>query len=86
MGNDLIAATHGRGLYQASGGIYVDCNYQGFENGSLTQPYRTITRAKDNIFNYQPIWIRPCNYNERIVFDRRLELRPFGGPVIIGKP
>lgn len=86
MGNDLIAATHGRGLYQASGGTYVDCNYLGFENGSILQPYRTITRAKDNVSNYQIIWIRPCNYNERIVFNKRMELRNFGGGVIIGKP
>ena len=48
MGTDLLASTHGRGLYRASGnpGLFVDCNAVGrFQDGSFTSPYKTITAA-----------------------------------------
>ena len=90
MGNDLVAATHGRGIYRASGGIYVDCNYNGFQLGTFDQPFKTVAAAVNamNSFNltYRPIWIKPCNYNETMTINRRLELRGLGGPAVIGRP
>jgi hypothetical protein len=86
MGADLIAATHGRGLYRASGGVYVDCNYNGIEIGTFNQPFRTVTSAITATTRYRAIWIKPCNYNETITTSKRLELRALGGPVIIGRP
>src|SRR2546430_17453695 len=44
--DELIAVTHGRGIYIASGGIYVDPNFTGVERGTFLEPFRTIPRAK----------------------------------------
>src|SRR5262249_15509523 len=87
--SDLIAVTHGRGIYKASFGIYVDCNYPGEEHGTFTQPYRTITAAINATTAYQTIWIRPCNYNETFTappITKRLEFRSLGGTAAIGRP
>jgi hypothetical protein len=86
LGEDLIAATHGRGLYKASGGIYVDCSYTGNQLGTFDQPYRTLGAAVNAVTNYTPVWLRPCNYNEQITINKRLELRSYGGTVTIGRP
>jgi photosystem II stability/assembly factor-like uncharacterized protein len=83
---ELIAATHGRGLYLASGGVYVDCNYVGFERGTFDQPYRTITAAINASDQFRTIWVRPCNYNEQITTSKRVEFRTLGGTVHIGSP
>ena len=83
---ELIAATHGRGLYSASGGIYVDCNYTGFERGTVAQPYKTVTAAINATDRFRTIWIRPCNYNEQIITNKRVEFRSLGGTSRIGSP
>jgi photosystem II stability/assembly factor-like uncharacterized protein len=80
---DLLTVTHGRGVYRASLGVYVDCNYLGFERGTEAQPYRTITAAINATSRFQTIWIRPCTYNETINTNKRLEMRSTGGLVRI---
>jgi photosystem II stability/assembly factor-like uncharacterized protein len=85
MGENLIAVTHGRGMYRASGGIYVDCNYNGNELGTFDQPYRTVAAAVNALTSYRPIWIKPCSYNEPMTITKRLELRSLGGTVTIGR-
>ncbi len=90
LGGDLIAATHGRGLYRASGGIYVDCNYQGTELGTFEQPYKTIAAAVNAATTYRIIWVKPCNYNEQFLLpnnaiSKRLEIRSLGGTAVIGR-
>lgn len=90
MGGDLIAATHGRGIYRASGGVYVDCNYAGVQFGTFTQPYRTVNFAISALpaNRYTPIWLKPCNYNEQINTvnnpSKRFELRSLGGTARVG--
>ncbi len=91
MGNDLIAATHGRGLYRASGGIYVDCNWNGPFFGTFDQPYRTVTAAVNALppASYRIIWLKPCSYNETFTnppLNKRFELRSLGGTATIGRP
>jgi len=84
---DLIAVTHGRGLYSASFGLYVDCNYFGIERGTETQPYRTITAAINAVNRFQTIWLRPCTYVEALPpISKRLEMRSLGGSAIIRRP
>ncbi len=89
LGANLLAATHGRGIYLASGGIYVDCNYGGFELGSFTQPFRTINAAINAIpaNKHHPIWLKPCTYNESLntTFNanKRFELRNLGGTATV---
>ena len=86
MGGDLIAATHGRGLYRASGGIYVDCNYNGIQLGTLNFPFKTITAALNAATTYRTIWLKPCLYNEPEIINKHVELRSLGGTAVIRKP
>lgn len=89
MGGDLIAATHGRGMYRASGGVYVDCNYTGEQFGTFTQPYRTINTALSFLpfGRHTPVWLKPCTYNEQVntanYTNRRFELRSLGGSATV---
>lgn len=86
MGGDLIAATHGRGLYRASGGTYVDCNYIGTELGTFDQPFKTLTAALNVATTYRTIWLKPCTYTEPAIINKRVELRNLGGTAFITNP
>ncbi len=91
MGGDLVAVTHGRGLYRASGGLYVDCNYNGVQLGTFTQPYKSVAAALSASPTYRLIWLKPCNYNETYFLpnngiNNRVEIRSLGGTAAIGKP
>jgi hypothetical protein len=87
MGTDLLAATHGRGLYRASGtpGLFVDCNAIGrFQDGSFTSPYKTITAAINAASAGEEIWIAPCTYNEPALVNTAVQVHSLpGGPVVI---
>ena len=90
LGGDLIAATHGRGLYRASGGLYVDCNYNGPFAGTFDKPFKTIADAVNAATTYRTIWVKPCSYNERFLLpnnaiNKRLEIRSLGGTAAIGR-
>lgn len=87
MGSNLVAATHGRGIYRASGGIYVDKNSPFFfEFGTSDFPFKTVTQGKNAATKYKAVWIKPGNYNETMTIDNPngLELRALGGTVTIG--
>lgn len=91
FGGDLIAATHGRGLFRASVGNYVDCNYNGVEVGTFAEPFKTIAAALNAATTYRTIWVKPCHYNEKFLLpnnaiSRRVEIRSLGGTAVIGKP
>lgn len=91
LGGDLIAATHGRGIYRASGGVYVDCTWNGPFNGTFAQPFKTITAAVNAVTTYRTIWVKPCNYDETFLLpnnaiSKHLEIRSLGGTALIGKP
>lgn len=86
IGGDLIAATHGRGMYRASGGLYVDCNYNGVQLGTFSQPFKTVNGAINALTSYRPIWLKPCSYNEQVNTGKRLELRTLTGPATVGAP
>jgi hypothetical protein len=86
FGGDLIAATHGRGVYRASGGIYVDCNWNGPFAGTLNQPFKTITAALNAAPTYRTIWLKPCTYTEPAAINQRVEIRSLGGSAVIRRP
>lgn len=83
---ELIAVTHGRGIYRASGGTYVDCTFNGVQLGTFEQPFKTITAALNSSASYRTIWIKPCDYNEPAIINQRVELRSLGGTATIRKP
>ncbi|MFN0279082.1 MAG: hypothetical protein ACKVRN_10830 [Pyrinomonadaceae bacterium] len=90
MGGDLIAATHGRGMYRASGGYYVDCNFNGVQIGTFNSPYKTVNAAINAIpaNRHTPIWLKPCNYVEQVNTvnnpNKRFEIRALGDATITG--
>ena len=86
LAGDLIAATHGRGLYRASGGIYVDRNNCVNGNGTFDHPFCTVGQGVAAASSYRALWIRSANYNEQLTINRRVELRSLGGAVTIGRP
>ncbi len=86
LGGDLIAATHGRGLYRASGGAYVDCNWNGPFAGTFAQPYKTITAALNAATTYRTIWLKPCTYTEPAIINKHVEIRSLGGGAVIRRP
>jgi photosystem II stability/assembly factor-like uncharacterized protein len=87
MGGDLVAATHGRGVFRASGGVYVDrANTAFIQTGTIDHPFGTVAAGVDAVSNYTAVWIHPGNYNEPMTINKRLELRSTGGTVTIGAP
>lgn len=90
MGTDLLASTHGRGLYRASGnpGLFVDCNAVGrFQDGSFTSPYKTITAAINAATSpHQEIWIKPCTYAEPPMIQTAVELHSLPGGTVTINP
>ena len=88
MGGDLIAATHGRGLYRASGGVYVNCSYFGPEDGSIVRPFNTVDEAINATNRFRAVWIfsGTCTEPFTLPISKRLELRTLGGPVTLRRP
>ena len=56
--------------------------------GTSDRPFKTVTQGKNAATVYQPVWIRPGNYNETMTINNinGLELRALGGTVTIGSP
>lgn len=89
MAGDLVAATFGRSMYRASGGIYVDGSNTGLQLGTSDHPFKTVAAGVNAVTTYAPIWIRPGHYNEPMTIgpmNHALELRSTGGTVTIGTP
>lgn len=84
MGGDLIAATHGRGLYRASGGAYVKCDVPVSGDGTLGRPFKTVLEAVNATTKYRSIWVLPSRCREQLRINKRLELRTVGGTAVIG--
>ena len=75
QGDNLIAATHGRGMYRATPrvNLYVDWSAPSGGNGSFSQPYQTVTQGVNNAGPGTNIWIKAGNYNEtgQVLFNKR---------------
>lgn len=75
QGDNLIAATHGRGMYRATPrvNLYVDWSAPLGGDGSFAQPYQTVTQGVSNAGPGTNIWIKAGNYNEtgQVLFNKR---------------
>ncbi|MFO7615076.1 MAG: hypothetical protein R6W71_10600 [Bacteroidales bacterium] len=75
QGDNLIAATYGRGMYRATPRVdlYVDWSAPSGGNGSFSQPYQTVTQGVNNAGPGTNIWIKAGNYNEtgQVLFNKR---------------
>ena len=85
-GDELIAATHGRGMYKSRPliNIYVNHNSPSGGNGSLANPYNNITDAVNAAGHGTDIYIFQGSYNEPpLLFHKRGVVKIVDGPVIL---
>jgi M6 family metalloprotease-like protein len=66
--------------------IYVDANATGFEDGSITYPFNTVTEGVNAVPNGGVIRILPRTYPETVTINRAMQLRSTGSVVTIGTP
>jgi hypothetical protein len=86
QGNDfLIAATHGRGMFRVGplGTVYVDLNNTGTQDGTLQNPYRTITAAFNASGPGTTISIKTGTYHEGQLNANRRTLVARDGQVTV---
>ncbi len=84
-GDNLIAATHGRGMFRCRplDVVYVDEQASGFENGSMASPYDTVGEAIDAAGIGTTIAIRPGTYTEApIAFYKHGRVTGWGPGVV----
>lgn len=75
--------------------VYVDTAYSGTENGTLTEPYNTLTEGTFRAADGAIVWIKPGNYPETLVLvtkdprglviNRPMTLQAINGTVTIGQ-
>ena len=53
-------------IYKILHTIYVDCNFEGVEKGTILNPFRTVDNALNNVIEGKPIFIRNGVYNEQL--------------------
>jgi hypothetical protein len=67
------------------GVLFVNCAYAGPDpNGSLQQPYRTVTAAYQAALNGDTLRLFACNYCETLTLSKPLRLEATNGIVTIG--
>ncbi len=87
-GDQLIAVTHGRGMYRCRplDNVYVDWTFGGFEeDGSQLHPYDTVAEGVDALGNGSDLHIGTGDYDEAgvIRIETRSRVSGYGGVVII---
>ena len=85
-GAHLIAATHGRGMYRATpfNVLYVDKLHTGVEQGTLEQPFKTVSAAQAAAVADSVIVIQGETYLEApLTFVQSATLKAVNGTVIL---
>lgn len=86
QGDNLIAATHGRGMYRTKPvlQIYVDWTNTGYEDGTYANPYNTIKEGVGASWPNATISIRGGEYDEvgDVIIDKSLDLKARGDVTI----
>jgi hypothetical protein len=70
---------------EIGGTINVKSNHRGTEQGTPTQPFRTVSQANSFAWDGARIKIQAGHYREEVVFSKQLTILATGGPVIIGR-
>jgi nitrous oxidase accessory protein NosD len=65
--------------------VYVNGCAAGPGNGSLSNPYNTLTRAVDLAPPGSPLVVQSGSYPERLTIEKKLTITASGGPVLIGQ-
>jgi hypothetical protein len=82
----LIAATHGRGMFRSRPrvAVYVNLDNLNAGDGTPENPYRLLQDGINAQGNGTPLFIKSGTYQQgSLIFDRRGQLIPQNGPVII---
>jgi hypothetical protein len=86
QGDNLIAATHGRGMWRTKPilQVYVDRTNTGYEDGTYAHPYNTIKEGVAGANSHGTITIRGGEYNETgdIIIDKPVDLKSQGDVTI----
>jgi len=85
-GDELIAATHGRGMFKCRPlvNVYVNINSPAGGDGTWARPYNKIEDAINAAGNGTNIYILQGTYNEEpLLFSKRGYILQFNGTVII---
>lgn len=86
QGDNLIAATHGRGMWRTKPvlQVYVDWTNTGYEDGSYANPYNTVKEGVSGAWPHGTLSIRGGEYDETgdVIIDKSLDLKA-GGDVTI---
>lgn len=85
-GDDLIAATHGRGMFMVNNPetIYVDANAAPGGDGSVNSPFQTISQALNIAQSNNRILIKGNTYQEApLIFSTKGVIQNHGGRVTI---
>jgi photosystem II stability/assembly factor-like uncharacterized protein len=85
-GDELIAATHGRGMFKCRPlvNIYVNINSPDGGDGTWAKPYNTVQAAINAAGNGTNIYIFQGTYNETpLLFSKRGYILQYNGNVII---
>ncbi len=70
---------------EIGGTIHVDKSYSGTEQGTPSQPYKTIGAANNFAWSGARIKIKASSYPETVTFNKQLTLLAEGGAVTIGR-
>ncbi len=84
--NQMIAATHGRGMFKSNilHYIYVDKNAPPGGNGTMTNPFKTVNQATNAAGQNTRIYIFPGIYDEApLIFNKKGIIQTMGGKVTI---
>ncbi|MCP5007829.1 MAG: S8 family serine peptidase [Planctomycetes bacterium] len=70
-----------------NGDVFANGNSTGFEDGSSTNPFNTVSEAVNAVpGSGGELHITSNSYNERLVIDKKVTLLAVGGMVVIGAP
>jgi hypothetical protein len=79
IGDDNVYLKH------YTGTIYVDHNHNGAEQGTPSNPFKTVAKAYNLAWDGAQIKIRGGSYPETLTFSKRIKVLGERGPAIIGQ-
>ncbi len=84
----LVAATFGRSVYQLTGGVYVDINWTGCENGTYQCPYNTLSEGLSAVLSGGDLLLKTGTYLDGLPVNisKSITIRNYGGTATIGSP
>jgi len=86
MGDTLVAATHGRGMFAIQPIVWVDFNYNGTSQiGTYAAPFHTLAQGVNAVSSGSDIFIKTAgSSSEKMTISKPLTIHAYNGPDTIG--